>query len=198
MLESALTAMGWAVSNHLIAGQEPERIGNDNVTAAPSGTFGTADGLLNIAANEQRQFAALCRVVGRPELADDARFAERTARKVHRHELTRELEAALAARTAVEWERLLAPAGVPAARVLTVPDALRQEQVEARDFVHDLPFPEHPERTLRVLGSPVRVQGTAATPACPPPLLGEHTDALLAELGYDATDIAALRAEGAV
>ncbi|MDI2032745.1 CoA transferase [Saccharopolyspora sp. TS4A08] len=198
MLESAMTAMGWVVSNQLIAGQEPKRVGNDNFTAAPSGTFSTGDGLLNIAANEQRQFAALCRVVERPELAADPRFAERGDRKAHRQELTDELEKALAARSAKEWEPALAEAGVPAACVLTVPEALGNEQVAARNFIHDLPFPEHPDRGLRVLGSPVRVAGEAAGPATPPPTLGEHTDELLAELGYSAEEITSLREGGAV
>lgn len=198
MLESAMTAMGWVVSNQLIAGQEPKRVGNDNFTAAPSGTFSTGDGLLNIAANEQRQFAALCRVVERPELAADARFADRADRKTNRQQLTEELEKALATRSAQEWEAVLAAAGVPAARVLTVPEALANEQIAARRFVHDLTFPEHPERTLRVLGSPVRVGGEAPGPASPPPLLGEHTDDLLGELGYSAEEIASLREEGAV
>jgi crotonobetainyl-CoA:carnitine CoA-transferase CaiB-like acyl-CoA transferase len=198
MLEAALTAMGWVVSNTLIAGQEPVPMGNENFTAAPSGTFATAEGMLNIAANEQRQFTALCRVLGRPELAEDTRFAERAARKTHRHELTEELEKVLAERTAHEWESLLATAGVPAARVLTVPDALAHEQITARNFVQDLPFPGRPKRPLRVLGSPVRVNGTALRPRTPPPLLGEHTDALLSELGYSTDDIATLRAEGTV
>jgi crotonobetainyl-CoA:carnitine CoA-transferase CaiB-like acyl-CoA transferase len=198
MLEAALTAMGWVVSNYLIAGQQPAAMGNDNFTAAPSGTFATADGMLNISANEQRQFTALCRVLGRPELADDARFAERGARKTHRHELTGELEKALAERTAQEWEPLLAAAGVPAARVLTVPEALTHEQIATRNFIHELPFPGCGDRPLRVLGSPIRVQGSTPGPQTPPPLLGEHTDALLAELGYSTDDIAALRKEGTV
>lgn len=198
MLESAMTAMGWVVSNQLIAGQEPVRVGNDNFTAAPSGTFATGDGLLNIAANEQRQFTALCRVIERPELATDPRFADRADRKTNRRQLTEELEKALAACSAQEWESALATAGVPAAQVLTVPEALSNEQIATREFIHDLPFPEHPERPLRVLGSPIHVRGVAPGPTSPPPRLGEHTDDLLGELGYSADEIAALREEGAV
>ncbi|MFD7026078.1 CaiB/BaiF CoA transferase family protein [Promicromonospora sukumoe] len=198
MLESAMTAMGWVVSNHLIAGQDPVPMGNDNFTAAPSGTFATGDGLLNISANEQRQFVALCEALDRPDLCADPRFAERSARKTHRTELTEQLEKALAARTAEQWEPVLAAAGVPAARVLAVPEALAQDQVAARRFVHDLPFPGGRARPLRVLGSPVHVDGTAPVPAHEPPLLGEHTDTILRELGYDAAAIATLHEEGTV
>ncbi|WP_423463873.1 CaiB/BaiF CoA transferase family protein [Promicromonospora sp. MS192] len=198
MLESAMTAMGWVVSNHLIAGQDPVPMGNDNFTAAPSGTFATGDGMLNISANEQRQFVTLCRLLGRPDLCDDPRFAERSARKVHRRELTAQIEAALAGRPAAEWETVLAAAGVPAARVLSVPEALAQDQVRARGFVHDLPFPGDPDRDLRVLGSPVHVDGAAPVPAHEPPLLGEHTDTILRELGYDDAAIATMHEEGTV
>ncbi|MFX5734537.1 CoA transferase, partial [Acinetobacter baumannii] len=68
MLEATLVSMGWAVSNWLIAGVRPEPMGNENMTASPSGTFRTGDGLLNIAANKQEQFVALCRLIGRPDL----------------------------------------------------------------------------------------------------------------------------------
>ena len=81
MLDATLSTMGWVVSNYLNAGVRPQPMGNDNFTAAPSGTFRTSDGLLNIAANEQKQFEALADLVGAPHLATDRRFAEREARK---------------------------------------------------------------------------------------------------------------------
>ena len=111
MLDATIATMGWVVSNFLNAGVEPQPMGNDNFTAAPSGTFRTGAGLLNIAANEQKQFEALCRLVGAPGLAADARYAEREARKRHRAELTAALEAKLAARTAAEWEEILVAGG---------------------------------------------------------------------------------------
>ena len=74
MLESTLASMGWVVSNYLNAGVEPIPMGNENFTAAPSGTFRTADGLLNIAANENAQYEKLCDIIGRPDLKTDPRF----------------------------------------------------------------------------------------------------------------------------
>ncbi|MGN5477371.1 CoA transferase [Cupriavidus basilensis] len=93
MLEATLATMGWVVSNHLIAGKAPAPMGNENFTASPSGTFRTGDGLLNIAANKQEQFEAVCRVVGRPDLIVDDRFAARQARLANRAALTQALEA---------------------------------------------------------------------------------------------------------
>ena len=104
MLDATLATMGWVVSNYLNAGIAPLPMGNDNFTAAPSGTFRTGDGLINIAANEERQFAALARDVGAPEWLADPRFASREARKRHRAEINAALEAKLAARPAAEWE----------------------------------------------------------------------------------------------
>ncbi|MEU4048664.1 CoA transferase [Streptomyces olivaceus] len=198
MLESALTAMGWVTSNYLISGRDPRPMGNENFTAAPSGTFRTADGHLNIAANRQQQYTTLCRLVGREDLATDPRFTHPADRKTHRDALREEVESALAARSAAEWEEILSAAGVPAARVLSVPDALALDHLAARGFVHDLPFPDGRDRPLHVLGSPVRVDDEPAAAPVPPPLLGEHTDEILAELGYTPAEITALREGGAV
>ncbi len=192
MLEAAMTAMGWVVSDYLVAGRVPVPIGNENATAAPSGTFRTGDGALNIAANKQEQFETLCRLIDRPELATDPRFALRENRKRHRDALRGEIEKGLAARPAAEWEELLSAAGVPAGRVLTVGEALALDQLAERGFVHQL------TPSLRVLGSSVHVDDAPLAPPGPPPHLGAHTDALLAELGYDDADIRALHDMGAV
>ena len=174
MLESAVSAMGWAVSNYLVSGMPPRPMGTQNATAAPSGTFETADGPLNIAANRQQQYATLCRLVGREDLLTDPRFADRERRKAHRDELTAELNGALAARTAAEWEEILSSAGVPAARVTSVPQAVDLDQLRHRGFFTELPFPDGSGRVLRVAGSGVLHDGEPLRPAAPPPLLGQH------------------------
>ena len=111
MLEAVMSTMGWVVSNYLVAA-EPAPMGNDNITASPSGTFNTGDGLLNIAANKQEQFEAVCEVVGRPDLIGDPRFVDRQARLNNRAVLVEELEAALRFNTAAAWRRSLNKAGV--------------------------------------------------------------------------------------
>ncbi|MFE9859112.1 CaiB/BaiF CoA transferase family protein [Streptomyces sp. NPDC005780] len=174
MLETSLSAMGWAVSNYMVSGVPPQPMGDQNATAAPSGTFRTADGPLNIAANQQRQFETLCRLVGAPELLADPRFIERESRKAHREELNTALNHALSQRPAAEWEQLLTAAGVPAARVLTVPQALSQPQLRHRGFIAELRRPDASGTVLPVLGSGVLFDGEAFLPRTPPPLLGEH------------------------
>jgi crotonobetainyl-CoA:carnitine CoA-transferase CaiB-like acyl-CoA transferase len=176
MLEAAISAMGWPVSNYLVAGVAPEPMGDQNATAAPSGTFDAADGPLNIAANRQEQFEALCLQIGVSRLIDDPRFADRESRKRNRAELNAELNAALRGRTALEWEQLLTAAGVPAARILTVPQAVELDQLAYRGLFTDLPYPDGSGRVLRVTGNGVLVDGEPLRPQAPPPLLGQHND----------------------
>ena len=179
MLEASLSAMGWVVSNYLISGELTEPMGDQNATAAPSGTFEAADRPLNIAANRQEQFVTLCRVIGRPELIDDDRFRDREARKANREALNRELNAVLRTRPAREWEDTLSAAGVPAARILTINQALELEQLEQRGFIAELAMPNGLPRTLRVVGNGAVFDGQPSVPVLPPPLLGEHDAELL-------------------
>jgi crotonobetainyl-CoA:carnitine CoA-transferase CaiB-like acyl-CoA transferase len=174
MLEASMSAMGWPVTHYLISGVRPAPMGQQNVTAAPSGTFDTADGLLNIAANRQAQFEKLCGLLVRDDLVTDPRFSDREARKRNRDALTDELNRELRKRTAAEWERLLPAIGVPAARVLSVPQAVESEQLAHRGFFTDVPFPGDTERVVRASGNGVLVNGEPLRPAGPPPRLGEH------------------------
>ena len=124
MLEATLVTMGWQVSNWLIAGVRPQPLGNENMTAAPSGLFATGDGPLNIAANQQQQFETLARLIGRPDLASDPRFAGREARKINRLALKAEIEIALKHKSATEWAAIFNAQGVPAGEVLDIPAVL--------------------------------------------------------------------------
>jgi crotonobetainyl-CoA:carnitine CoA-transferase CaiB-like acyl-CoA transferase len=174
MLEASISAMGWTVSHYLISGTPPAPMGQQNVTAAPSGTFHAADGPLNIAANRQSQFENLCQALGRADLVTDPRFADREARKRHRDALNDELNVALKARTAAEWEKILPAVGVPAARILSVPQAVESAQLAHRGFFTDLPFPGDAARVVRASGNGVLINGEPLRPSGPPPGLGEH------------------------
>ena len=198
MLDSTVVTMGWVVSNFLIAGKTPRPMGNENFTAAPSGAFRTGNGLLNIAANKQEQFAALAEAIGRADLVSDARFAERETRKVNRKALTVEIEAALAAKSAGEWEALLSKTGVPAGRVLSVSEVLDHPQILERQLLTHFDNVPGIDRSIDVVRAGFKMRGGNPDIDTPPPQLGEHTDQILASLGYSAADIQTLRSTEAV
>ncbi|MEO1001315.1 MAG: CoA transferase, partial [Pseudomonadota bacterium] len=135
MLDAVLATMGWAVSNHLIAGVPPTPNGNENLTSAPSGTFAAGDGPINIAANKDEQWLALARHLGLEALTRDPAYATREARKRNRAALKVALEAVLTTRPAEAWERELNALGVPAGAVLSVEAALGTEQVAGRGLL---------------------------------------------------------------
>ena len=198
MLESTLVAMGWAVSNWLIAGVVPEPLGNENMTASPSGAFKTAGGLINIAANQQEQFEKLCELIGRKELAGDPRFIDREDRKRLRRELKAEIEAALAAKPAKEWAELLNRNGVPAGEVLSIPQVLEHPQIVSRQLIEKFPSAPGVDREIAVVRSGFHLASGNPGPATPPPALGADTEQILEELGYGKEAIAKLHNQGAV
>ena len=195
MLEAVIATMGWVVSNHLIAGQAPSPNGNDNFTASPSGTFKTADGVMNIAANKQEQFEVLCEIIGNPGLAQDPRFADRKSRLDNRSALTAELEAAFATAPTHDWVEKLTAQGVPAGPVWSVPEALAHPQLADRGLLQTHRIgPED----LQLVGIGAKLDGTAPGVSSPPPELGAHTNDILTQLGYDAAQITTLKQEGAI
>ncbi|MBM4297268.1 MAG: CoA transferase [Deltaproteobacteria bacterium] len=198
MLEATIATMGWAVSNWLIAAVAPEPLGNENMTASPSGTFKTGAGLLNIAANQQRQFEKLCELIGRVELAGDPRFTDRDERKRRRLELTAEIERALAAKSAKEWAEIFNRNDVPAGEVLSIPEILAHPQVTERRLVEKFSRAPVIDRAIAVVRSGFRLASGDPRPTKPPPALGADTEPILNELGYDAPAVAHLRTIGAV
>lgn len=198
MLEATMATMGWVMSNFLVAGKTPQPMGNENFTASPSGTFKTGDGLLNIAANKQEQFEAVCDVVGLPELKSDHRFAERQARLDNRFALKDILESALGANSAKEWLQLLNDAGVPAGQVLTVPETLSHPQIADRGMIGQFKDAPGVGRDIQLLRTGYKIDGEPARVDAPPPTLGQHTIDILSELGYDDSAIEDLQKDKAI
>lgn len=198
MLDSTIATMGWAVSNYLIAGVEPEPLGNENFTAAPSGAFKTGNGLLNIAANTDEQFASLARLIERPDLIGDPRFLTRETRKRNRDVLTLLIETELRQQPATYWEVQLNKAGVPAGRVLSVPQALDSPQVAHRQLVQKLPDVPGLQKGLSVVQGGYRYSNASLPADLRPPTLGQHTEEILRELGYGAEEIQTFRTSGAI
>lgn len=198
MLEAVISTMGWVASNYLIAGQDPRPMGNDNFSASPSGLFATGDGPINIAANKQEQFEAVCRVVGKTELITDPRFATRQARLDNRGELNALLERALSCDNAKHWQQKLNEAGVPAGRVLSLPEVLDEPQIADRGLIGSFDHVPGLDGKMRFIRTGIKLDGQAPITDRPPPTLGQHSQELLAELGYSNGDIAALRADEAI
>ncbi len=196
LVDSIMPLMGWVAANLLIGGQQPQLLGNDNFTAAPSGTFATADGAINIAANKQEQWEAVADALGVPELKSDPRFAKRDARKQNRRALTLLLEARLRARPTAHWVEVLNARGVPSGAILPLGDALAQEQIAHRGAIQSVCAEDIGE--LKLFNLTAKFEKTPGAVESAPPRLSDHTEEVLGALGYAPSEIARLRARGIV
>jgi crotonobetainyl-CoA:carnitine CoA-transferase CaiB-like acyl-CoA transferase len=197
MLEATLASMAWAISNYLIAGVAPAQFGNENPTSAPSGTFRTADGHINIAANKDEQWQALARHLGREDLMQDPAFRTREDRKANRLRLTAELETVLTRRAGEAWVAELNALGVPAGPVLGVQEILAHPQIADRGFLARFAAPGL-DRPVDVVRTGVKIGGSPAAVETPPPELGADTERVLRELGLTPARIAELREKGVI
>jgi CoA:oxalate CoA-transferase len=198
MLDCALSSMtSWVISNYLNGGYEAQPIGNHSQTSAPSGTFRTGDGPLNIVNNEQKQWRATCDALGLEALKTDPRFAERDDRMRNQMALRALLEAHLATDTAAAWEEKLIAHGVPAGPVLTARQIAEHPQMRERGQLQTV-FVPGLGRDAQVVGAGYQLGGKALPITAPPPALGQDTDAVLTAAGYDEAEIAGMRAEGVV
>jgi len=196
MLDSIMPLMGWVAANLLIGGKPPVPMGNDNFTAAPSGTFVTQDGYINIAANEQTQWESVCDVLGVPDLKTDPRFEKRDVRKANRKALTPLLEAKLREQPTAHWVEVLNDHGVPSGEILDLAAALAAPQVAHRGTIQTVHEPGIGD--LELFNLTAKFEKTPAAITSPPPRLSAHTDELLQGLGYSADQIAAFRQKGVV
>ncbi len=196
LLDSIMPLMGWVAANLLIGGQQPVPMGNDNFTAAPSGTFVTGDGYVNIAANQQDQWEALCDELGVPELKTDPRFQKRDVRKGDRKVLTPLLEEKLKTRPTAHWVEVLNKRGIPTGDILGLEAALEAPQIRHRQTIGTVT--EEQIGPIRVFTATAKFEKTPGCLRTAPPRLSADTPDLLAALGYDADTIAGFKQKGVV
>ena len=196
LLDSIMPLMGWVAANLLIGGQPPALLGNDNFTAAPSGTFVTADGYLNIAANQQQQWEDLADLLGLTGLKSDPRFEERDARKMNRKELTPLLEAVLRTKPTSHWVETLNRKGIPSGAILSLEEALESPQVKHRESIGVVESAE--TGPIRVFNLAAKFEETPASLETAPPRLSQHTREILAEMGLDDREIRELHDDGVI
>ncbi len=196
MLDGVISLLSYHASIHLTTGKESGRVGNRHATIAPYDTFAASDGDLFLAVGNDHQFRRFCPVAGLDHLLADERF-ETNPRRVANEPALRELIAPVVRRrTRDEWIRELTAAGVPCGAVKTVPEALSDPQVSARRMIEAV---EHAVLgSIKVLGTPIKRSDTRSHIRSAPPVLGQHTDAVLGELGVSAAEVAALRSRGVV
>ena len=196
MLDTTLLLMANTLTATAATGDRPAKLGNEAASLSPSsGCFETADGLLAIAANNERQFRDLCTAVGHPDLAEDDRFADRSARQANAHEFRSLLARAFAERTAAAWEATLDEVGVPASRVRSLDELLHDGQPAARDLLAPVTVGG---REVELPTAGFKVNGHVPRPVVPPPSLGADNDRVLREVGYTDAEIAELRAGGVI
>ena len=196
LLDSIMPLMGWVAANLRIGGKQPVLLGNDNFTAAPSGTFRTQDGYINIAANQQQQWEDLVDILGLPELKSDPRFKERDTRKANRKLLTPLLEDKLTEKITSYWVDELNGKGIPSGDILSLEAALSSEQVKHRGVIEEVTEPEIGD--IKLFNLTAKFSLTPGKMDSPPPRLSAHSAEILGGLGYSAEEIRRLKDKKAI
>jgi CoA:oxalate CoA-transferase len=189
-----ISLLGFLAANHFATGEEPGRTGNDHAIVSPYGMFRTKDGEVAVAPSQEQSYQRLVDALGMPELRADPRFASNDLRVENRAAMNAAVEARLRTNTTAYWIELLNAAGVPCGRVMGLPEVFADPQVIDQQMVLTQPHPGHGD--VRMLGFPIKFAEAPCELRRPAPEIGADTDAVLAELGYSAGDIAHLREKG--
>lgn len=187
LLDSALPMLGVQAANYLMTGKPPKRMGNDHSSVVPYRPFETADHPLALAIGADRQFRKFVAILGRPDMADDPRFATNSARADNRAALYEIIEAILKTRGRDDWLTDLLAAGLPAGALRTIDQVLDAPEIAARGMVVEVDHPTMGRE--RLVGSPLKLSATPVTVRSAPPTLGQHSAEVLREiLGWNGAD----------
>ncbi len=196
LTEAMIQMMDFQAARYLKDGEVPVQQGNNHPTGVPTGVYETADGRINIQASPQHLFQRMAETLGAPELAEREDYREPEAREGNRDRLNAEIEALTRRRTSAHWIEAFAAAGVPAGPIHSVEQCFADPQVATLGMD---PAVEHPALgRVRLVGQAVKMSRTPQKMRAPTPELGQHSEAILGEIGYDADAIADLRARGVV
>ena len=194
--DTGLQMLAAIASNHLISGEPAVRYGNGHPNLVPYRTFTAADGSFALAIGNDTQFRAMCDIVGRPDWADDPRFARNQDRVVNRDTIEALISEVLISGRKAEWISVFRAAGIPCGPVRSVVEALSDPLAAAREVVTEI---DHPTiGRMSMLGLSLRLNDTPAEIRRHPPLLGEHTEEILVGLGYDEAEVKTMRESGVV
>jgi len=197
MLDVMASLLTYQAGIYFATGQRPMRRGNQHPSIVPYEVFKAADAYLTVGVANNSLWQRFCPALGRPELARDARFETEAQRVANREALIPLLNGIFLERPAADWLRRLDDAGVPAGRIKTVAEVCESPHLQARAMIVSLPHPK--AGTVRLFGVPVRLRATPGAVSAPPPLLGQHTDAILKRLlKMSRAQVARLRAAGVV
>jgi formyl-CoA transferase/CoA:oxalate CoA-transferase len=191
MLDTTAALLTYQAANWFATGVTPKRQGNRHATIAPYETFTTSDGEIVIAVGNDQIWQRFCPAIGLPELAADPRFAANKDRMANYDAMRPPIDRAFRTKTCAEWIQILNDAGVANGEVRDIGQMLNDPQLEARRMIETLMHPT--VGATRVIGAPIKLSETAASVRTPPPVLGQHTDAVLAEMGYDSAAIDGLK-----
>ncbi|MBK9137142.1 MAG: CoA transferase [Betaproteobacteria bacterium] len=196
LLDTQVAMLANLGANYLVTRRAPKRAGNAHQNIVPYQVFEVADGHLILAVGNDAQFERFCAVAGCPELARDARFTRNADRVRHRETLVPLLAERMRERARADWLAALDAAAVPCGPINDLADVFADPHVRARGMTVTMAHPLQP--ALELVASPMKLSATPVTVRHPPPLLGEHTNPVLAEFGLDPQEIAGLRADSVI
>ena len=196
LLQAMISMMDFQAARFLVEGEVPEQAGNDHPTSIPTGVFPTADGHINIAAAGDKIYGRLCHVMGLSDLIEHPDFATGQARSDNRVMLNERIAAVTRTAPSADWVERLEAAGVPCGPIYRMDEVFADPQVRHLGVAQSV---EHATLgNLQLVGQAAQLSRTPARMASPPPTLGEHTDTILGELGFDEASIRGLRDRGVV